>query len=299
MYLATVTCNRDLPQLLLQAESVQKFLAPCKHVIIINEENPDLDFYKRWLSPYYTKHELEILPRIEYFYPVTGFRKSIAYFGTGVEWRMQQLQKLLLAYKFDDDYVLLDSKNFFIKDISLEYYENPNFYGSGVRNENKNHHFIETTKTYKKMLNVHDDALTTIPGTPFKIHHKLLTSRCKLEELGYKLFAPEFTKVGVTSEFLFYSTLISDELSKVKIGDWTFTPAGVFWKNSVDIKNIPKLLYSMQTDHTFVTGFHRDFLASIGPKELKTINSWLKFSIGLDNSVYPVPRDIEMSFYKP
>jgi hypothetical protein len=296
MYLATVTCNRDIPQLILQAESIQKFLAPCKHVIIINEENPDLDFYKRWLSPYYTRHELEILPRIEYFYPVTGFRKSIAYFGTGVEWRIQQLQKLLLAYTFDDDYILLDSKNFFIKDISLEYYEDPNFYGSGVRNDNKNKHYIETTETYRKLLNA-NNTITTTPSTPFKIHHKLLTSRCKLEELGYKLFSPEFTKSGVTSEFLFYSTLISDVLSKVK--DWRFTPPRVFWKDPVDIDNVTQLLNTIQYDHTFITGFHRDFLASIGPKELKTINSWLKFSIGLDSSINPIPRDKEMSCYNP
>jgi hypothetical protein len=296
MYLATVTCNRDLPQLILQAESIQKFLAPCKHVIIINEENPDLDFYKRWLSPYYTKHELEILPRIEYFYPVTGFRKSIAYFGTGVEWRIQQLQKLLLAYTFDDDYLLLDSKNFFIKDISLDYYGNPNFYGSGIRNENKNQHYVVTTETYRKLLNT-PTTLTTIPGTPFKIHHKLLTSRCKLEELGYKLFSPEFTKSGITSEFLFYSTLISDELSKVT--DWQFIHANVFWKDSVDISIIAQLLNDMQYDSTFITGFHRDFLGSIGPKELKIINSWLKFSIGLDSTLYPIPRDKEMSFYSP
>ena len=76
MYLATVTCNRDFQQMLLQAESIQRFLNPCKHVIIINESYPDLDFWNRWLKPYYTNHELVIMPRIQYTYPssVLGVR---------------------------------------------------------------------------------------------------------------------------------------------------------------------------------------------------------------------------------
>ena len=51
MYLATVTCNRDFQQMLLQAESIQKFVEPCKHVIIINEDKFDYNFWYRWLKP--------------------------------------------------------------------------------------------------------------------------------------------------------------------------------------------------------------------------------------------------------
>jgi hypothetical protein len=35
--LVTVTCNRDFQFMLLQAESIQKFLEPCHHWIVINE----------------------------------------------------------------------------------------------------------------------------------------------------------------------------------------------------------------------------------------------------------------------
>ena len=59
-HLVTVTCNKERHMMVLQAESIQKFLAPCKHWVIVNEFNVNVDAWKELLTPYYTNHELEI-----------------------------------------------------------------------------------------------------------------------------------------------------------------------------------------------------------------------------------------------
>ena len=42
MYLVTVACYRDFYQILIQAESINLFLEPCTHYIIINENKTKL-----------------------------------------------------------------------------------------------------------------------------------------------------------------------------------------------------------------------------------------------------------------
>jgi hypothetical protein len=290
MYLATVTCYRDFPQLLLQAESIQKFVEPCKHVIVVNHDNPDLDFYYRWLKPYYTKHELVIIPKIDYYYPVKGLHTSLVTIGTALEWRIQQLQKLLLAYEFEEDYLLLDSKNFFIKPTNLNYWEN--MIGSGkLTADQVNDYFSKTGDVYRKLFNVTDMQVCS-PATPFKIDRELLTSRCKKEELGYFLYAPEFNE-RVVSEFIFYSVLINDEIKKC-----TYWPSknteGVLWQH--DLADLhTRLMQTQNNPDIRISGFHRNLLGKVDTRQLSMINSWLKFAIGLNNTLHAMPLDPEMS----
>ena len=61
MKLLTVACERDKDILLLHAESISLFLEPCTHYIVINEEVPDINYWRELLQPYYSKHKLIIL----------------------------------------------------------------------------------------------------------------------------------------------------------------------------------------------------------------------------------------------
>lgn len=296
MYLATVTCNRDFQQLLLQAESIQKFLKPCKHVIIINEPNPDIEFYHRWLDRYYTNHELVLLPRLPYNYPLDEHGRNQ---GSGNGWRIQQLQKLLLAYEYDEDYVLIDTKNFFIKAASLDYYENPNFYGSGFTSGYEDGQFSKFHGNYKiycKLLGMSElPKYGTTNGTPYKIHRNLLTNRISKESLGYYLFAPEYNK-STTSEFTLYSLVISEYVDKFRFDDAESAPC-VFWPWDPHVDHIDNYLHKANVSKTFIMGFHRDFLNLTGPDHIAKINSWLQLVIGLRNKVIPYTRDHTMSNY--
>jgi len=292
MYLATVTCNRDFQQMLLQAESIQRFLNPCKHVIIINESNPDLEFWNRWLKPYYTNHELVIMPRIEYSYPVSilGTRDMYGQIdGLSNGWRSQQLQKMLLAYKFEDDYLLLDSKNFFIKPTDIHEWDNS--VGSGTyMGFGAIHHFVGTYQKYSELFEKNIEYYTG-PYTPFKIKREPLVSKCKISELGYKLFYPEHHNVPA-SEGIFYSFIAEDEINKV-VGI-PFVKSLTIWGNGKP--DLAKKLFEMLIEPDIkVVGLHREVLSTITASDIKIIDFWLnstsKMGLGFTNKIYPMPRD--------
>lgn len=296
MFLATVTCNRDFQQMLLQAESIGKFVEPCKHIIIINEDNPDLEFWHRWLGPYYKNHVLHILPRIKYNYPISFFGNpnasgNVDKISNG--WRTQQLQKLLLAYEFDEDYLLLDSKNFFTKKTNINEWEN--IPGSGavveLRDEDP---FSLSSKIYSKILNSPIEYYLK-PQTPFKINKESLISKCKISELAYLLFYPEFEGHPAT-EGIFYSHFIRDEIIKFRdsynIADKNYT---TLWIHNR--QEIARILFDISlSDKIKVAGIHRELLSKLDEKELQIINFWItsdnpKFGLGLKNKIYPMPRD--------
>lgn len=300
MYLATVTCNRDFQQMLLQAESIQRFLNPCKHVIIINESHPDLDFWYRWLEPYYTNHELIIRPKIEYAYPSSciGTRDTfgeIDNYSNG--WRTQQLQKMLLAYEYEDDYLLLDSKNFFIKPADISEWSDTigsgSFCGFGAL-----HNFVGTYKKYAELFKYDIDYYAG-PFTPFKVNRELLVTKCPLSQLGYNLFYPEYYRTPA-SEGIFYSFLASEEINK-RIGI-PFIKGKIVWLDeisdgtSIDKSKIFKIIMDINNDSKMKTvAFHREILSKMDDASMKILNLWLNseqsWSLKFKNKLYPMPRD--------
>jgi len=288
MYLATVTCNRDFQQMLLQAESIQRFLNPCKHVIIINESVPDIDFWYRWLKPYYTNHELVIIPRIDYAYPSGSIGTRTNYGeidAVSSGWRSQQLQKMLLAYKYEDDYLLLDSKNFFIKPTDLSEWDISIGSGSFIR-FGADIHFCGTFKKYSELFEK-DIEYYTGPFTPFKIKREPLVSKCKISELGYKLFYPEHYSVPA-SEGIFYSFLVEDEINQLV--DIPFVKSLTVWGD--DKADLHKKLFEMLMEPEIkVVGIHREILSTISHKDVKIIDFWLNSKLGFTNKIYPLPRD--------
>lgn len=292
MYLATVTCNRDFQQMLLQAESIQRFLNPCKHVIIVNESNPDLEFWRRWLQPYYTNHELIVRPRIDYNYPYSTLGTRDRYGeidGVSNGWRTQQLQKMLLAYEYEDDYLLIDSKNFFIKPTDLSEWND--IVGSGTYcGFGAIHELVGSYKKYAELFK-RDIDYYSIASTPFKIKREPLITNCTFEELGYKLFYPEHS-ITPASEGIFYSFFVEDEIAKFL--DIPFIKSKTLWLTE-DL-NLATELFSMTTDPTIkVAAIHREILSKIDSKDLKIIELWLNnkssICLGFTNKIHPMPRD--------
>lgn len=292
MYLATITCNRDFQQMLLQAESIQKFVEPCKHVIVINEQVPDIEFWQRWLAPYYTNHTLEIIPAFKYEYPLTFLGVKNEFGQTdpiSQGWRTQQLQKLLLAYKFDDDYLLLDSKNFFIKKTNINEWDNT--IGSGkFINFSFQHHYIKTYNFYKEALKK-EMSFYAQPCTPFKISKDALVNNCKYSELAHLLFYPEFHG-RPASEGVFYSFFVSKEIEKNV--DKQDTKSLTVWASNKP--NLSNILFEISSNPDIkVTGIHREILSTMDHKEKKIIDYWLNSDgqncLNFTNKIYPLPRD--------
>ncbi len=111
-----VTCDRDRWQFLLQCRSIGKFLEPCKVAIIVNEFKPQswLQWYKENCEQHLQCHEVTVLQH-EDFYHLCNFYLIPNNNG----WKSQQVFKMLYAFNTDQDYLVLDSKNWFVKPIQL------------------------------------------------------------------------------------------------------------------------------------------------------------------------------------
>lgn len=106
MDLLTITCDRDFLQVLIQAKSIQKFLQPCRHWIVVNEVGTDRKKWQTELTPYYDKHELKLIFAEDDPLQPRGWFKG---------WIKQQMWKFIMVKYIKTDYILFDSKCFFIQ----------------------------------------------------------------------------------------------------------------------------------------------------------------------------------------
>ena len=107
MSVCIVTCDRDRAQFLVQCKSINLYLNPCQLAVIINEADA-----KSWMSwfdlhcrPLLAKHNLTVYTRQDFSLDINQCDG----------WISQQILKLAYAYRTTGRYVILDSKNWFVK----------------------------------------------------------------------------------------------------------------------------------------------------------------------------------------
>lgn len=266
MNIVTVTCERDLNQLLIQTESISKFVDSCCHWIVVNEPNFDYSKWYNLLSPYYTSHTLKIIS----FDHKEWISSEDEYPG----YLLQQLYKFLVFDVIQDSYLILDSKNFFIKDIDINYYK-----------KKQNLGYVENypIKLYQEMLEDYSKILSVEPIqkqlsmiTPFLFEEGILKTLSK--DILHKIFISR--KKQFTSEFYLYSlmcqknnrTFTEDEKINNHFGFWGWSEPFSDWKqyNNQQIKSI---------------SMHRIWLYE-NLKEFSQINEWLR-TLGFKNELDP------------
>jgi len=278
--LVTVTCNRDFHNMILQAESIQKFVEPCTHWIVINEfDNLDIDKWDNTLKPYYTSHQYKILT------PNDFEIKSL----THGEWHSQQFFKIAIANIINEDYLILDTKCFFIKPVSLDEWDST--MGSGVL-----HKFGESIDgpPWEDISQHYAKKLNTTPIThflfnvPFKINIDILKNynmknliddlyptkdeeQSYFELTGKKLFP---------SEFILYSYLARDSfhLHNTKPRSSSYiVPAHLKNKNDNEILvEIIRKTASAEPDKNITSfAFHPLIFNSLSNQHIQYINHWL------------------------
>jgi len=271
MDLVTVTCHDDRHQMLLQAASIEKYLEPCRHWVIINDEKIDAKFWTDLLTPFYKKHELKLL------FP---FWKM---FPKGGGYQKQQCYKLWIYRHIKDDYLILDSKNFFIRPASTKDWSN--IIGPGVLENfsNPTNIWLPTFDAYQKHLNVIGDPARQLAiHTPFVIKKELIDS---IENLSKFLIWFNSQEV-LHSEFLYYSLiaenkgLLKPEMFLTKMLHLTFFP-----NRSIDIK--PQLDKVDLTPQIKAIGLHREYIKKLDQKNLEILNVWLS-NKGFDNCQFNV-----------
>ena len=259
MDLVTVTCLSDKQQMLLQAESIDKFLESCTHWVIVNDEQIDKQLWFDELSPFYTRHKLNLLfPDWNMFPHGGGYQK-------------QQCYKFWISQFINDDYLVLDSKNLFVRPANLTEWHK--LLGPGVLENfsNLTNIWLPTFDVYQKHLSVSGD-----PGrqlaihTPFVIKKELIDSIENLSEFLIWFNSQEV----LHSEFLYYS-LIAENKGLLKPGMFlkkmlhlTFFP-----NRSIDIK--PQLDKVDLTPQIKAIGLHREYIKKLDQKNLELLNVWL------------------------
>lgn len=270
--LVTITCKNDFNSMLRQAESIQKFLAPCEHLVIIEDHFFDKDFWVKHLNKYYTHHTLVL----------KSYNHLIKISQGG--WVRQQALKLLAALDCQDEYLILDSKDFFIRPCKLADWNK--FIGSNDLDDIDYYFDVSPTKRWrlKTALAYSEyfkmEMLTRVfnPITPFVINPKYLEKNNVRKHVDW--FLKCFNNDG--SEFIFYSYLAHDliktfkehKFKSVKLCD------GPSMLSNFDGYIKSGLTKATEDKNVMVVAIHRDIIVNLSEEQTLYINNWIK-SVGL------------------
>jgi len=116
--LLIVTCSRDAWGFEMLCRSIQKFLKPANIYIVINEQPEHVElwkfFYKHAIQKLLAEHTVKLFTREELY----GFKTG---WGHTDGWVHQQILKIFVSEHINDnEYLIVDSKNFFLEPTTVE-----------------------------------------------------------------------------------------------------------------------------------------------------------------------------------
>ncbi len=269
--IVTVTCKKDLKPMIRQAESIQKFVEPCEHLVIIEDEIFDKKFWLRHLSKYYTKHTLVIK---SYNHLIDVER---------IGWVRQQALKLLAALDCEDEYLILDSKDFFIRPCSLADWNG--FKGSNLI-ENIDYYFdnpnpfkrwrLKTALAYSEYFNTELLLNLFNPITPFVFDVKYLDKDNIIKHVDW--FLNCFSNDGC--EFYFYSYMAHDLIKNFKPHRFKASKMCDPDFKSFDVYIRDEINEVAHDEDIVIAAVHRDLIAKFNSEQKAFLNNWIK-SLGL------------------
>lgn len=275
-HIVTVTCDRDFDMMLMQAQSIDKFLLDrSTHWVVIQTSSKPIQEWVDALSPYYTG------PCQLRFFDTRSYKKTLSenLLTPGHKnWIDQQMLKLLIVDRIDSDsYLVLDTKNFFIKPTRLS--ESPQHEGNAFIDERQKQYrywpdWIELLEniTGKKPTHFWE------PTTPFRmktsIVKEILNNHPKLELLFDYVHNGLTIPAGI-SEFILYRFYSNFDFN-TSVKSFSFT----FWGNYTI-----EMFRSCLTDNNIkIIGFHRFFIRDQSDDCISEIQKSL-IEIGFDNNI--------------
>jgi len=199
MDLVTVTYLDDLDLMVRQAKSIAIFLKPCTHWVIINDQENTIKQWYEALSPYYKNHELKLVK----FETDEWFKtKDKIIDGKSRGYKLQQVYKLLISKYIKTDYLVLDSKDFFIRKCSLDDFSY--LHCSGITEDDS---VLWMKKlmidSYSNYFNIKPPKHVIQSSTPFLVKKKAMDTVHDIEQMLFW-----FNNTGpFQAEGVFYSLL--------------------------------------------------------------------------------------------
>lgn len=279
--IVTVVQLDDLNQVIFQAHSIETFIVdPVTHWIIVQDRS-DLDIWKEKLQDLYIRHQLKIIPTL--LPDSEDNRDDRSRDG----YRNQMILKLMAVNLFDSErYIVLDSKNFFIKKQSLNDW--PTLDGRPVI-ERVDHETI-FRKHWLDSVTDHLGIKRVKYGyeilTPFVMTSEIAKKCCEYDLI--LLFNEMIKPHGhQESEFLFYSMIAYNFFEKLSIQEESvvsdYSESDTYYLKTIDIdKTSLEEIYTRPMNRAM--GIHRDVVAELTDKNKKILTEWF-VGIGLDQTV--------------
>ena len=217
--LVTVVCDRDQAILELQCYSINKFIEqPCDHYIVIENSDMSVQQWHDILAPHYRRHRLILVGKL---LPDTAYQNDSS---TKNGWHRSALLKLLVANNITQSkYLILDSKNFFIKSLDLNDW--PCAEGNNLIAEiDKVTPYWPNLDQFCKDLGIIKPKQTWSSSTPFMVKTDTVKQLIQYKKL-YSMFLSNF---GWSSELLLYSVFAQHLGSELTHG---VTPNITFWED--------------------------------------------------------------------
>lgn len=265
--LVTVTCTRDLKQMILQSHSIDLFVTtPCTHWVFIEDTHLSEEAWLNVLNPYYKRHTLRL------------FYNYLKDFGKGLGWTRQQIIKLYAVKQVKDDYLILDSKNFFIKSTNLDW---DLIESCGFREEIDNHNSELFGKSFYTFITEYlgKDIGNTFysPHTPFRVRKQVVRKLLKTLDL-FEIYEKCISGGFGQSEFILYSFFTDLDIKECALLYNDYIENSLFytyWFN--------RHLKSRPPERTEVLGIHRNCYFN-KRDDLKELASWLNKK-GIDKDI--------------
>jgi hypothetical protein len=251
--LLIVTCEQHIWQFLIQCKSIYTYLAPCQINIVINEKDPSnwISWFNTECVQYFINHKLSLYTTKDFDYQDLGNRGYIT----------QQSIKLMFCYKTDNEYIILDTKNWFIKPTDINEIPRQEYDPNLINRERFDNFYRKCVKQFGKPT-----AIRNIE-TPY-IFNPLIVKRLINRFTNEEQFLKWFTDTSaIPSEFMCYSmfaqsiNLEQDKVPLLKISKtiWTLT----------ELSNWQDYLNS----NLKITGIHKSLLDIIDKENIeKSLN---------------------------
>lgn len=268
--IVTVVWLGDLNQVRMQAHSIDLFITdPITHWVIVQDRS-DCDLWIKELSKFYTRHELKVIPTL---LPDSEYDRPDRH-----GYRNQMLLKLMASTLISNErYLVLDSKNFFIKQQSMNNW--PTLDGRPIIRElayetDLRKHWLDSVSGY---LELDRTEYTYEILTPFVMTSEIARKCCEYD-LSF-LFNEMSAPFGYwETEQIFYSLIAKNFFNKLNkeslIGQPAFEDADTcaitlndFTKEKLDE------IYSRPKNLVFY--HHRDVIKLMAEDQKLTFVKWV------------------------